>query len=69
MTISIRFPDLGHWKTQVKCQTGCPVSTDAGRDVQLIAKGRDEEAYLVARAPNAFSYPDPLLITKSRIAN
>jgi NADPH-dependent glutamate synthase beta subunit-like oxidoreductase len=36
----------------VKCQTGCPVNTDAGRYVQLIAEGRQEEAYLVARAPN-----------------
>ena len=62
MTIAIRFPDLGHWKAQVKCQTGCPVPTDAGRYVQLIAEGRDEEAYLVARAPNAFSYPYPLFI-------
>lgn len=61
MTISIRFPDLGHWKAQVKCQAGCPVSTDAGRYVQLIAEGRAEEAYLVARAPNAFSYPYPCL--------
>ncbi len=60
MTIAIRFPDLGHWKAQVKCQTGCPVPTDAGRD---------EEAYLVARAPNAFSYPNPLFIKKSRITN
>ncbi len=55
MTISIRLPELGHWKAQVKCQTGCPVSTDAGRYVQLIAEGRDEEAYLVARAPNPFA--------------
>ena len=29
--------------------------TDAGRYVQLIAEGRDEEAYLVARAPNPFA--------------
>jgi NADPH-dependent glutamate synthase beta subunit-like oxidoreductase len=46
------LPDLAHWKAQVKCQIGCPVSTDAGRYVQLIADGRLEEAYLVARAPN-----------------
>ena len=55
MTISIRFPDLTHWKNQVKCQTACPVLTDSGRYVQLIAEGRDEEAYLVARAPNPFA--------------
>ncbi len=54
-TVHVRLPDLKHWKDQVKCQTGCPVHTDAGRYVQLIADGRDEEAYLVARAPNPFA--------------
>src|SRR5262245_51418378 len=53
--IPVRLPELEHWKAQVKCQTACPVSTDAGRYVQLIAEGRDEEAYLVARAPNPFA--------------
>lgn len=53
--IPVRFPDLAHWKAQVKCQMGCPVATDAGRYVQLITEGRDEEAYLVARAPNPFA--------------
>ena len=52
MSIRAILPDLAHWKAQVKCQAGCPVSTDAGRYVQLIADGRPEEAYLVARAPN-----------------
>lgn len=52
MGIRTTLPDLAHWKAQVKCQTGCPVSTDAGRYVQLIAEDRHEEAYLVARAPN-----------------
>jgi NADPH-dependent glutamate synthase beta subunit-like oxidoreductase len=55
MPIPVRLPDLAHWKSQVKCQAGCPVSTDAGRYVQLIAEGRHEEAYLVARAPNPFA--------------
>ncbi len=55
MSVRVRFPDLEHWKAQVKCQIGCPVSTDAGRYVQLIAEGRDEDAYLVARAPNPFA--------------
>jgi formate dehydrogenase (NADP+) beta subunit len=55
MPIAIRLPDLAHWKAQVKCQAGCPVSTDAGRYVQLIAEGRDEDAFLVARAPNPFA--------------
>ena len=40
MAVPVRLPDLEHWKAQVKCQAGCPVSTDAGRYVQLIAEGR-----------------------------
>ncbi|MDO8678163.1 MAG: FAD-dependent oxidoreductase [Acidobacteriota bacterium] len=52
MGIRTELPDLAHWKAQVKCQAGCPVATDAGRYVQLIADGRLEEAFLVARAPN-----------------
>jgi formate dehydrogenase beta subunit len=55
MTIAARLPDLAHWKAQVKCQAGCPVATDAGRYVQLIAERRDGDAYLVARAPNPFA--------------
>ena len=55
MGIRTALPDLAHWKGQVKCQAGCPVNTDAGRYVQLIADGRPEEAYLVARAPNPFA--------------
>jgi formate dehydrogenase beta subunit len=55
MAVRVRLPTLDDWKAQVKCQMGCPVTTDAGRYVQLIAEGRDEEAYLVARAPNPFA--------------
>jgi NADPH-dependent glutamate synthase beta subunit-like oxidoreductase len=55
MSMTVRLPDVQDWKAQVKCQAGCPVSTDAGRYVQLIAEGRDEDAYLVARAPNPFA--------------
>jgi NADPH-dependent glutamate synthase beta subunit-like oxidoreductase len=55
MRIATRLPDIAHWKAQVKCQMGCPVATDAGRYVQLIAEGRDEQAFLVARAPNPFA--------------
>ena len=55
MSVRVRLPRIEDWKAQVKCQAGCPVSTDAGRYVQLIAEGRDEEAFLVARAPNPFA--------------
>jgi NADPH-dependent glutamate synthase beta subunit-like oxidoreductase len=46
------LPDVEHWKSMVPCQAACPVRTDAGRYVQLIAEGRYEQAYLVARSPN-----------------
>ncbi len=40
------------WKEMIPCQDACPIHTDAGKDVQLIAEGRLEESYLVARSPN-----------------
>lgn len=46
------IPDVEFWKQMVPCQTACPVKTDAGRYVQLIAQENYEEAYLVARSPN-----------------
>src|SRR5512147_2996778 len=55
MSVQVRLPRIEDWKAQVKSQAGCPVSTDAGRYVQLIAEARDEDAYLVARAPNPFA--------------
>ncbi len=55
MALLIRLPAIEDWKAQVKCQAACPVNTDAGRYVQLIADRRDEDAYLVARAPNPFA--------------
>ena len=55
MPIPVHLPELQDWKDQVKCQSGCPVATDAGRYVQLIADGRDKDAFLVARAPNPFA--------------
>jgi NADPH-dependent glutamate synthase beta subunit-like oxidoreductase/NAD-dependent dihydropyrimidine dehydrogenase PreA subunit len=37
------------------CMMACPVHTEAGRYVHLIAQGRYEEAYRIARAPNPFA--------------
>ena len=51
----IRIPDIEFWKSLVPCQMGCPIHTDAGRYVQLIADQRYEEAYLTARSPNPFA--------------
>ncbi|HEV3112724.1 MAG TPA: FAD-dependent oxidoreductase [Candidatus Binataceae bacterium] len=44
--------DLWWFRKNVPCLDACPVKTDAGRYVQLIAEGRFAEAYRVARAPN-----------------
>jgi NADPH-dependent glutamate synthase beta subunit-like oxidoreductase len=48
-------PDMQFWMDMVPCQAACPVHTDAGRYVRLIANGRYEEAYLTARSPNPFA--------------
>jgi formate dehydrogenase beta subunit len=37
------------------CMNGCPVNTEAGRYVNLIAQGKYQEAYRIARAPNPFA--------------
>ena len=39
----------------VPCATACPVGTDAGTYVALLAHGRIEDAYRVARGPNPFA--------------
>jgi len=44
--------DLWWFRQNVPCLDACPVKTDAGRYVQLIAEGRFAEAYRVARSPN-----------------
>lgn len=51
----VQLPDLAFWQNLVPCQMACPIHTDAGRYVQLIAEGRYEEAYLTARSPNPFA--------------
>ena len=38
--------------TNFPCMMACPAHTNAGRYVSLIAEGRFEEAYRVAREPN-----------------
>ena len=52
---NIKIPDKEFWKNLIPCQIGCPIHTDAGRYVQLIAQGKDKEAYLTARSPNPFA--------------
>lgn len=45
-------PIPGYLETNVPCRAACPVHTNAGGYVSLIAQGRYREAYLLARAPN-----------------
>jgi formate dehydrogenase beta subunit len=51
----IQIPDIAFWKGLVPCQMGCPIHTDAGRYVQLIAEQKYKEAYLTSRSPNPFA--------------
>jgi|SRR5579875_1256777 len=44
--------DLWWFRKNIPCLDACPVKTDAGRYVQLIAEGRFAEAYRIARSPN-----------------
>ncbi|HXI03385.1 MAG TPA: FAD-dependent oxidoreductase [Candidatus Saccharimonadales bacterium] len=47
-----RLVDREWLETNYPCHTACPVGTEAGRYVSLIAEGRYREAYAVARRPN-----------------
>ncbi len=46
---------LGYLESNFPCRAACPVNTNAGGYVSLIAQGRIREAYLLARAPNPFA--------------
>ncbi|MHC4550462.1 MAG: FAD-dependent oxidoreductase [Planctomycetota bacterium] len=46
------LPDIRYWADRVPCQMACPVFTDAGRYVQLVAEGSYRASYLTARSPN-----------------
>jgi formate dehydrogenase (NADP+) beta subunit len=52
MPYPVQLPDLAYWTGRIPCQMACPVLTDCGRYVQLVAEGRYREAYLTARSPN-----------------
>jgi len=55
MGIKVRIPDLLWYRDNVPCMSGCPVHTDSGRYVQLIAEGDLEGAYWIARSSNPFA--------------
>jgi len=47
-----KLVDLDWLESNFPCMTACPVHTEAGRYVSLIAEGKYEEAYCYARRPN-----------------
>ncbi len=55
MTTRSKLVDLEWLESNFPCMQACPVHTQAGRYVTLIAEGRYEEAYRYARAPNPFA--------------
>jgi len=46
------FRDLMWYRDNVPCMQACPVHTDSGKYVQLIAEGKDKDAFFVARSSN-----------------
>jgi NADPH-dependent glutamate synthase beta subunit-like oxidoreductase len=56
MSYSIKIPDQEYFDRNIPCRAACPIHTECGRYVQAIGISRDEEAYLLARAPNPFAY-------------
>lgn len=55
MTTRTKVVDLEWLESNFPCMHACPVHTQAGRYVSLIAEGRYEEAYRYARIPNPFA--------------
>lgn len=56
MSYSVTVPDQEYFDRNIPCRTACPIHTECGRYVQAIGISKDEEAYLLARAPNPFAY-------------
>lgn len=55
MTTRTKLVDLDWLESNFPCMQACPVHTQAGRYVALIAEGKYEEAYRYARVPNPFA--------------
>lgn len=55
MSTRTKLVDLEWLESNFPCMQACPVHTQAGRYVTLIAQGRYEEAYRYVRAPNPFA--------------
>ncbi len=56
MRYRVAVPDQEYFDRNIPCRTACPIHTECGRYVQAVGLNRDEEAYLLARAPNPFAY-------------
>lgn len=56
MSYAVTIPDWEYFDRNIPCQNACPIHTECGRYVQAIGVSRDEEAYMMARAPNPFAY-------------
>ena len=56
MAYNVTVPDRDYFDRNIPCRTACPINTECGRYVQSVAMSRDEEAYMLARAPNPFAY-------------
>jgi len=55
LEVRTKLVDLDWLESNFPCMQACPVHTQAGRYVSLIADGRYEEAYRYARTPNPFA--------------
>jgi len=55
LELRTKLVDLDWLESNFPCMKACPVHTQAGRYVSLIAEGRYEEAYRYAREPNPFA--------------
>ncbi len=55
MTTRAKLVDLEWLESNFPCMQACPVHTQAGRYVALIAEGKYEDAYRYARMPNPFA--------------
>ncbi|HZT28474.1 MAG TPA: FAD-dependent oxidoreductase [Bryobacteraceae bacterium] len=56
MSYRVTVPDADYFDRNIPCRTACPIHTECGRYVQAVGLSKDEEAYLLARAPNPFVY-------------
>ncbi len=52
MKFKVDVRDISWFRDNVPCMEACPVKTDAGKYVQLIAEGHFEEAFQIARSSN-----------------